>query len=114
MEGIAAGLRALEIVDAVYVTACDTPLVTPAFIRHVISLLDDAHDAAVPVVDDLQQPLSGVYRTSMLPVVEKLLADGQRRVLDLLDLIRTHRIPEAELRAVDPELQSVRNVNTPD
>ena len=46
-------------------------------------------------------------------MVEKLLAAGQRRVLDLLDLIRTHRIPEAELRAVDPELQSVRNLNTP-
>jgi molybdopterin-guanine dinucleotide biosynthesis protein A len=114
LEGIANGIRALEsTVDAAYITACDTPLVTPAFIRCIIGLLDDAHDSAVPVVGDREQPLAGVYRLSVLPVVEKLLGNGQRRVLDLLDLIRTRRIPEADLRTVDPDLQSVRNLNTP-
>src|SRR5438552_19011853 len=32
LEALAAGLRHLQSVDAVYVTACDTPLLTPAFI----------------------------------------------------------------------------------
>src|SRR5215471_2854329 len=40
LEGIAAGIRALEHADAVYITACDTPLVTPAFIKKVVEALD--------------------------------------------------------------------------
>src|SRR5258708_787593 len=35
LEAIAAGLRSLNEIDAVFITACDTPLITSAFIRRV-------------------------------------------------------------------------------
>ena len=42
-----------------------------------------------------------------------MLAANQLRVLDLLDRVRTRRVLPDELRDVDPELQSLRNLNTP-
>lgn len=113
LEAIAAGLHYLNEVEAVFITACDTPLITSAFIRRVAELLSSWDDAAVPVADGLPQPLSGVYRPRILPVVEQMLSENQLKVLDLLDRIQTRRIPAGELRVVDPALQSLRNLNTP-
>jgi molybdopterin-guanine dinucleotide biosynthesis protein A len=111
LEAIAAGLRSLGDVDAVFITACDTPLLMPAFIRTVLHLLDEQHDAAVPVVDGLPQPLSGAYRPRVLAVVEQMLAENQLKVRDLLPRIRVRQIAREELVSVDPTLQSLRNVN---
>ena len=43
-----------------------------------------------------------------------MLAANQLRMTDLLDAVTTVVIEGAELAAVDPELRSLRNVNTPD
>jgi molybdenum cofactor guanylyltransferase len=113
LEGMATGLRHLTDVDAVFITGCDTPLLRPAFIRRVVEMLDQHHDAAVPVIDHLPQSLAGVYRSDILPEIEALLAAVQRRVLDLLDRIKVRHINAEELRDSDPELWSLRNLNTP-
>jgi molybdenum cofactor guanylyltransferase len=113
LEGIASGLRQLGELDAVFITGCDTPLLRPAFIRRVAEMLDRHHDAAVPVIDNLPQPLAGVYRPTVLAEVETMLSAGERRLIDLLDRIRVRPINAEELRDSDPELWSLRNLNTP-
>ena len=113
LEGMATGLRHLADLDAVFITGCDTPLLRSAFIRRVAAMLDQNHDAAVPVIDNLPQPLAGVYRLSVLVEVESMLSAGERRLIDLLDRIRVRRINAEELRDSDPELWSLRNLNTP-
>ena len=77
-------------------------------------MLDQDHDAVVPVIDDLPQPLAGVYRPSVLAEVEAMLASGQRRMFDLLRRIVVLQVDANEFRDVDPLLGSFRNVNTPD
>lgn len=113
LEGIAVGLAALaDRADAAYVTACDVPLLRPEFVRRVVDLAF-GYEVALPCIDGLDQPLSAVYRTSVLRHIEALLAADQLRPVFLLDQVRTRRITADELRDVDPQLESLINVNSP-
>jgi molybdenum cofactor guanylyltransferase len=117
LEGIAAGLRTLRNkfpeIDAVFISGCDTPLLMPAFVNRMAELLDLPYDAAVPIQNDVPQPLAGVYRPKILPVVNQLLTDNRLSLRDLLDHLAVRFVSADELRSVDPELQSLRNLNTP-
>jgi molybdopterin-guanine dinucleotide biosynthesis protein A len=114
LEGIRAGLAALpESVDAAYVTGCDAPLLVPGFVSLMIELLGD-HDIAVMEVDGFMHPLSAVYRRSILPHVEALLAGDRHRPAYLFDALKTRRVKPAEVASVDPELLTLRNLNTPE
>jgi len=114
LEGIAVGLRALAgEVEAAFVAACDLPLLKPEFIRRVIALVGDCQ-AAVPHREGHDEPLSAVYRTGVLDVVETLLAEDHLRPAFLFQRVPTRRIEAAEFAAIDPELESVRNLNTPE
>jgi molybdopterin-guanine dinucleotide biosynthesis protein A len=110
LEGIAAGMRAVQgRCEAVFVSATDVPMLHPDFVRALAAALD-GHDVAVPVADGRAHPLEAVYRLSLLPRVERLLADGQLRAMALLDGPRVRRLEGDEL--VEP--RSLRNVNTPE
>lgn len=112
LEGLRAGLKALPAtVEIVYVTSCDVPLLVPGFARRMIDLLGD-DDIAVMEVDGFPHPLSAVYRRDTLPHVEALLAQDRLRPVFLFDAVRTRRVQPAEMIAVDPELVTLRNVNT--
>jgi molybdenum cofactor guanylyltransferase len=113
LEGIAAGLRALGgRADAAYISSTDVPLLHPAFVRHVAGALLDGADIAVPRAEGRMHPLASAYRTSVLPVVEGLIASERMRPAFLFEEVRTRFLEEDELRAVDPELSSLRNLNT--
>ena len=112
LEGLRAGLKALpESVEAAYVTSCDVPLLVPAFVERMIELMGD-HDIAVMEVDGFPHPLSAVYRRSTLPHVESLLANDRLRPVFLFDAVRTRRVQPAEMTVVDPELRTLKNLNT--
>jgi molybdopterin-guanine dinucleotide biosynthesis protein A len=112
LEALRAGLKALpSTVDAAYVTSCDVPLLVPEFVRHMIALLGD-HDIAVMEVDGFPHPLSAVYRRDTLPHVEALLARDRLRPVFLFDAVRTRRVLPAEMTVADPELLTLRNLNT--
>ena len=112
LEGLRAGLKALpESVEAAYVTSCDVPLLVPAFVERMIELMGD-HDIAVMEVDGFPHPLSAVYRRKTLPHVESLLANDRLRPVFLFDAVRTRRVRPEEMTVVDPELRTLRNLNT--
>ena len=112
LEGLRAGLRALpDSVDIAYVTSCDVPLLVPGFVTRAIELLGD-HDIAVMEIDGFAHPLSAVYRRTTLPHVESLLAEDKLRPVFLFDAVRTRRVQTAEMTSVDPELRTLRNLNT--
>ena len=112
LEGLRAGLKALpESVDAAYVTSCDVPLLEPAFVEHMLVLLGD-HDIAVMEIDGFTHPLSAVYRRAVLPQVESLLAQDRLRPVFLFDAVRTRRVSPDEMRVADPDLRTLRNLNT--
>ena len=122
LGGLAAGLAALEgEADAVYLSSCDVPLLKPEFVRYVIDALTKPKcagpwtiDAAVPRVNDRLHPLAAAYRVAVPPVVREMLAANRLRMTDLFDLVSTRVIEADELTDADPELVSLRNVNTPD
>jgi len=114
LRGMAAGLGALEgSVDAAFVSSCDASLLRPAFVERMLALLGD-HDIAVPVVGGLHHPLAAVYRIEVLPMVRDLLARKRRRPFFLFETCRTRVVTAADLKAVDPGLDSLRNINTPE
>jgi molybdopterin-guanine dinucleotide biosynthesis protein A len=114
LEGLRAGLKALPATTALaYVTSCDVPLLVPAFVRRMIELASD-HDIAVMEIDGFPHPLSGVYRRTLLPQVESLLSADRLRPVFLFDLVRTRRVQPSEMAAADPELLTLRNLNTRD
>ena len=114
LEGLLAGLSALpSSVEAAYVTSCDVPFLVPAFVQRLFELLGD-HAICVPTVDGFTHPLSAVYRTSLVDVIETLLAQDRRRPRDLFDVVATQQVAASELVDVDPTLATLRNLNTPE
>jgi molybdopterin-guanine dinucleotide biosynthesis protein A len=112
LEGIRAGLSALpESIDAAYITSCDVPLLVPAFVKRMIELMGD-HDIAVMEIDGFPHPLSAIYRRSTLPIAESLLTQDRLRPVFLFDAVRTRRVKPEEMTIVDPELRTLRNLNT--
>jgi molybdopterin-guanine dinucleotide biosynthesis protein A len=112
LEGLRAGLKALPAgTEVAYVTSCDVPLLVPAFVRHMIDLLTD-HDIAVMEIDGFAHPLSAVYRRNTLAQVEALLAHDRLRPAFLFEAVRTRRVQAAEMTSADPELLTLRNLNT--
>lgn len=113
LEGLCAGLEALQgRAYAAYVTSCDVPLLVPQFVQMMLQRLGD-YQVAVPVDGEFHHPLAAVYRTDVLPEIQSLLATDQLRPRFLFDRVRTCRVPVEELRTVDPDLQTLANLNTP-
>lgn len=114
LEGLAAGLRALgERAAVVYATSCDVPLLVPAFIARMFELLGE-HDIAVPRDGEHHHPLAAVYRAMTLPHIQRLLDADRLRPRFLFDEVRTREVAVDELRAVDPTLSTLQNLNRPE
>jgi len=114
LEGLRAGLKALpDSVEVAYITSCDVPLLEPAFVERMVELLGD-HDIAVMEIDGFPHPLSAVYRRATLPHVEALLEKDKLRPVFLFDAVRTRRVRPEEMLSVDPQLRTLRNLNTRD
>ncbi len=118
LQGLAAGLAAIgDGAEVAYVSSTDVPLLHPAFIRRVIGGFTADVDVVLPEIHGFRQPLSAAYRTSLLPVVEELLAAGELKPAFLFERCRVLRLDDAALlrdpalAAVDPELVSVTNLN---
>jgi molybdenum cofactor guanylyltransferase len=123
LQGIAAGLAALGArAQAAFVCSTDLPFLHPAFVRRVLRALTPDFDVVLPVARGYPQPLAAAYRVTLAPLVTDLVAAGDLRPAFLF---RHHRcrtlrlegaalLADPELAAVDPTLDSVVNVNSPD
>ncbi|WP_166830929.1 molybdenum cofactor guanylyltransferase [Thalassoroseus pseudoceratinae] len=114
LAGLAAGLKALPTgTPAAYASSCDVPLLKPEFISYLVNRFGDA-DVLMPREGKFHHPLAGVYRSTLEPTIREMLAHDQRRPVGLLERCRSVTIDVDELRAVDSELDSLRNTNTPE
>jgi molybdopterin-guanine dinucleotide biosynthesis protein A len=95
------------------VVACDMPLLSLALLRHLLAQPRD-FDVLLPRLADGQvEPLHAVYSKACLEPIRRQLAAGRRRIVSFLGDVRVRYVEEAELRRLDPRLQSFFNVNTP-
>ena len=112
LAGIRAGLAAVH-AERAFVVSCDMPLLRAEYVAHLLAL-SRGFEVAVPEIDGHRMVTSAVYAQSLLPIAVRLLAEGRRRPLDLIDAATTRIVGEAELRTVDPELDSLHDCNTPE
>lgn len=114
LQGLSAGLHALEgRAEAAYVSSCDVPFLRPEFVRCMVAALDDV-EIAVPYADGYHHPLAAVYRTRIISEVDRLLAADRLRPFFLFEAVPTNTVSAEALRAVDAQLDSLRNLNTPE
>jgi molybdenum cofactor guanylyltransferase len=121
VQGIAAGLAALAgHADVAFVSSTDMPFLHPAFIRRVLRVLEcsESPDVALPVARGYKQPLAAAYRVSLAGAAERLVKEDRLRPAFLFDECRVETLDDAALKrdpalaALDPDLDSVLNVNT--
>ena len=73
------------------------------------------YDVVIPVTSGQLEPMHAVYRRSeCLQAIGDALARGEKRMISYFDLVRVLQVEEQELRAIDPDLLSFFNVNTPE
>ena len=120
LQGIAVGLEALAAhARYAYVTSTDAPFLAPAFVRRLRALVE-GHDACVVRDGGHYHPLSAVFATRLWADARALLDAERRRPFFLFERSDTRFVERAELladealRREDPELWTLRNLNTPE
>jgi molybdopterin-guanine dinucleotide biosynthesis protein A len=115
LQGLSAGLEAIgEDVTFAYATATDVPFLKPAWIGRLAALIGD-DDLAIPEAEGFLQPLSALYRRStVLPAVRALLDADRLRPAFLREAVRSRVVGVDELLDVDPDLSTLKNLNTPE
>jgi molybdopterin-guanine dinucleotide biosynthesis protein A len=121
LQGLAAGLAAVgEAAPCAYISSTDVPLLHPAFVGTVLRIAErEDVDVALPVAHGFRHPLAAAYRTSLLPAVERLIAEDRLKPAFLFESAHVRELDEdellrdRELAEADPELLSLLNVNDP-
>jgi molybdenum cofactor guanylyltransferase len=120
LQGLATGLRAAAARGSTVAFVCsvDLPLIHAAYVAAVLAALGEA-EVALPVVHGHRQPLAAAYRTALGDRAAALLDAGARRPGDLFaaSVVReptaADLLADPALRAADPELDAVRDADTP-
>lgn len=120
LQGLAAGLTAVAgRAEVAFVCSTDLPFLHPAFVRRVLAAVDEHADVVLPKARGFPQPLAAAYRSTLAPLVDKLIAADRLRPAFLFEECRVTRLDDAALladpvlAAHDPQLDSVLNVNEP-
>lgn len=115
LEALRTGLEALEgSAEWAYVTGTDSPFVNPEWVRRLREWGED-YDLVLPVDGDRMHPLAALYR--IVPArraAEAMLGEGKRRLSELAGRLDTLRVGVEAMREVDPALETLRNLNTPE
>lgn len=115
LRGMNTGLACVDAPDQwVYVSSCDTPLLEPGWINALFTIGEEPWDCVIPRDATRCYPLAALYRPRIVPVIQDLLRRGERRPRKLAELVRTLWWSVERLRAVDPHLLTLCNMNTPE
>jgi molybdopterin-guanine dinucleotide biosynthesis protein A len=97
----------------VFAAACDMPFVSEAGVRLLAAHRGDA-DAVMVRFGGRLEPLHAFWSRRCLPVLERLLRDGDPSLRDLAAAVRCRIVDEPEWRAIDPGGRALANANTPE
>jgi molybdopterin-guanine dinucleotide biosynthesis protein A len=111
LAGMLAGLSAAT-ERHVWVVGCDLPDVEPALGGLLCALAGD-YEAVVPRPYEEPEGVCALYVRELAARIDALLEAGERSIKGLLDRSTVRYVASDELRVVDPELRSFRNINTP-
>lgn len=106
LAAISQAASELAEVDSIFITGCDTPLLKSEVLEFLFAQLGN-HAAVLPEDAERLYPLCGVYRTEVFKGDSNL-----RSMRDFVKHTNAERIETGLLRSVDPDLLSLRNINT--
>jgi len=96
--------------DALLCLSCDTPLISRDMVNKLIAAVTQENDAAAfRTCDGQVHPLCAVYRTSLLPFIERQLLNGRNRMMPLIFEHKSHIIDLDEADSI-----KLKNINTPE
>ena len=81
-------------------------------VQNLLERIGDA-DAVVPIIDDRPEPLHAVYRKTCTASMHSRITSKQLKIAPVFNVLKTEWVSEVEVRKIDPELRSFRNLNTP-
>lgn len=113
MAGLHAGLFYASY-PYVYVAACDTPFVNPSVIEYIVGEIEPGYEVIIPRTDDGLEPLSAAYSKDCIPLIENCLAQDIFMIKKFFRKKKVKEIPVEKLKALDPHMRFIFNVNTPD
>ena len=95
--------------EAVFVTACDTPLIDKAIYDRLREEMDEETDAVIVVTEDGKyHPLCGIYKKSGEKIMEEQILSGNNRMMQVLRKIRTKYVD------INAKEYGLYNINTPE
>ncbi len=97
-----------------YVTACDTPFISPGVIEYVIHQVEPGYEVIIPGTDDGLEPLSAVYSKDCIPLIEDKLEQNIFMIKKFFRRNKVKQILPDQMRQVDPDMRFAFNINTPE
>lgn len=114
LMGMLAGMTAMrDDCDAVFVIGCDTPFLAAAAVDWLARQLGE-NEVVMARIDDVLQPLGAMYRTSILPVIERLVGENIHTPRTLAESCKTRILSAQEVDAFDPSRDFLHNINGPE
>lgn len=88
LGGICSGLKLCRGIDALFVAACDTPLIRQEAVRRITEVYQaqagQRKTAVVARTEEQVHPLFGIYPKTVLPVFEQMIAEQNYKMRELL------------------------------
>jgi molybdopterin-guanine dinucleotide biosynthesis protein A len=112
VAALAQALREIRF-DRAFACSCDVPFVNGDLARKLCDMLGN-HEALIPEVDGKLQMLHAVYRKDCAKVLASMRKAGENRLHAIVNFANVRIMLEDEIRALDPEMLSFFNVNTPE
>lgn len=108
MEGIRRVLASSKS-EYVFICAADMPFMKKEIVQYIAGYISSDHDCYVIRSADRIEPLCAIYKRSLIPVIEELMAKGRLRLREILDSVNTKYIM---LDNTCFDRKCVRNINT--
>lgn len=96
-----------------FVVACDMPFLNRKVIEYMVSIRKN-YDVVIPVLDDGYHPTHALYARRCITPIKKLIHTGNFKITDFFNRVTVREVTPKELRAVDPPMEAVLNINTPE
>ncbi|GGJ85297.1 putative molybdenum cofactor guanylyltransferase [Lentibacillus kapialis] len=77
--------------DIYLFAACDMPFIHCDVYQHLIQSLQ-GHQAVIPLYNERMHPLSGIYTKHVLPQIQQLLENDQKKIRTLFDYITVNYV----------------------
>jgi molybdopterin-guanine dinucleotide biosynthesis protein A len=113
LPALALGLATVRAAWALAV-ACDAPSIRGAVVAHLADARADDVDAVIPIWRDRPQPLVALYRATLGSTLDAMVGAGERRLQAIAALPRVRLVAADAFRALDPDGESFRTLNTPE